>query len=387
MKDDNRKRIIFISTMHRSSERIVNAIKELKNFFEIAVITAGQASRKNKYFASKNYHEYLNKNFDLIIDTPTISHKSQSGGQKLAKDIENALSKFLNKKTAGVIIDDARNQKPFIKKAYTTIKNYNKDIVVFSNPEGTKTKFNSQMINHYGIQKCDNLYFDYIFCLGDYDYNSIVSYGISSSVLLKGGIPANDMTKNYTKNTKEDFILVILNYILENPGNGYKFDTAAYRKINKSVFHKMKLMQLQKKYDKKIVFKIKHRMNEGMEEAKKYIAECVDPKLKFEVLSDVKDEIGLINSAHSVLAYGSTMVFKALQLNKPTVIFRELGNVGVYNEYPGTINLGENLDFIYERDFINKQKNFLKNNLFHSINCNSTKNYVECIIDKTNKNV
>ena len=163
MKFGDRKKIIFISTMHRSSERIIEAIARLQEKFDVTIFNIGQSSEKTKFAASLRYHRLQKALFkhNKIIQGPHIKVPSDTRTAQFGNRVSEFLMKNIDSDCDAIITDDGRSTIPFIRQIYNIAKKINKRITVFGNCEGLVTK--ASMKVKYGAHngKC---YFDYFFC-------------------------------------------------------------------------------------------------------------------------------------------------------------------------------------------------------------------------------
>ena len=109
-----------------------------------------------------------------------------------------------------------------------------------------------------------------------------------------------------------------------------------------------------------------------------FLKSSIPEGLDYEIMYNTDDEKELISSAACILTYGSTMSFKPIQLEIPTVVYKDLGDLGNFSEYRGSISVGESYDFILEEGFMkNEKKSFLSRTLAGGIDFSSTKHYLD----------
>jgi len=345
----------------------------LQTNFDVIVINAGQSSFNTDYAASQNYKKYICDNFkkENIFNTPAANKHSSARSTKNQMFIFDLVMKTVDEKTIGVIFDDSRSSN-----IYSKIYEYCKEkgCKVYANCHGNTN--NIGLI--YGLK--GKKFYDKLFVLGDDDINFIDNLGYDSSMCIPSGIPANDVLSNSIL-TKE-YIIIVVNMVLQKQWGGVS--SLDYAKVPRSMCKKtidqMNLLTLQKKTGKKIIFKLKHRLTSPQEEEIKILKEAIGKRLNYEIVYNVEDENKFIGSAYCVLSYGSTMMFKPIQLGIPTIIYKELGILGVFSKYAGSINLGDSYDHILESNFMKcNNSKFLKNSLTGGTTFNASKVYVNSI--------
>ena len=89
----------------------------------------------------------------------------------------------------------------------------------------------------------------------------------------------------------------------------------------------------------------------------------------------------LLLDACCVISYGSTMCFKQIQADVPTIIFKEMGNVAYFSDYHATISIEEDIIAkIDEWDLkLSERRRFLDNTLAGSLDYSSTAKYVQTV--------
>jgi len=363
--------ILFISTIHRMSERIIPVVKSLNKNFDIKILNTGQSSFNTKYEASLRYRKYLTSNFPkgTIFNTEKISHKGESRGPKNCRDIFLAFEALMTDNTAAVILDDSRH-KFFSQDLYRSAKK--RGCKVFANTHGNISF--KQIPLTYGLSH--EKFYDHIFVFGDYERDYMINLGCDKDFVLTGGIPENDILSS-AKKTNE-YILVVPNFILQREVGGYQLDFCKNAlALNRDVIQKMKLPALQQKLGKKVFIKLKHRMSSPCDEEIETVRNIIPAGLEYDLVHHIDSEKDLISRASCVLTYGSTMSFKPIQLGIPTVIYKDLGYVGNFSAYPGVINVGDSYEYILKDEFINlEREKFLKRCLSGGVDFTSLNSYL-----------
>ena len=113
----------------------------------------------------------------------------------------------------------------------------------------------------------------------------------------------------------------------------------------------------------------------------------LDPMMEIVITEDDFDEDWLLLNSKCVISYGSTMCFKAIQADIPTVIARELGNVANFENYHGTLALSDDYFEVLDNWEEKKQDrvSFLENTLRGSLDFNSTELYVNSVYGVINE--
>ena len=189
--------IIFISTIHRMSERVISVMNKLQKEFNVKIINSGQSSFNTEYPANLRYRKYVSEFFSEsnIFNTPGLSHRSEAKSNKNSKQIIDIFSKLVNDKTVAVILDDSRRRDH----SYEIYQNCQVVIKfkVFSNFHGN-TNF-KEMLLSYGL--LSEKFYDHIFLMGDFERDFLIKKGIDRALLINGGIPDNDSLKFLKKET------------------------------------------------------------------------------------------------------------------------------------------------------------------------------------------
>lgn len=178
----------------------------------------------------------------------------------------------------------------------------------------------------------DNMYLDNIGKV----FDKLFLFGkqeVTKSYIIAAGIPSNDKLINYI-NTQKEHILVIINFL----GN----HNAPFLKSDKKYFEAINLLELQQLYNKPVVIKLKSRHNNGsVNDDQNYINSILPKNLNYKIMTDVIDDNLLIAQSEIVVGAPSTLMTKPIQLKIPTVMFHGYGQVGIFKNYPGLIELGE----------------------------------------------
>ena len=181
---------------------------------------------------------------------------------------------------------------------------------------------------------------------------------------IPAGIPANDKLKEY-KNIKKEHILIIINY-LGNAGNISTGNGNYFKLFDKKVFDSLNLLELQQKYNKPIIIKLKSRPDANIEKDITYLNSVLSNELDFKVLMDVEDDNLLIAQSCEVISAPSTLALKPIQLGIPTKLIPDTGQTGIFYDYEtnknfieDTLEGGKNFNSI--QYYLNYIKQILEN--------------------------
>ena len=269
------KKILLIATVYRVGERIYPIIPELSKFCELDIIFVNQMSDDFTWYGDNDmrnkFKEDYNKYFNKIYSGSYTS-------------INPILNKIDFSKYDLTIYDDNRPR-------YDLDKLYNEcnknNCAVLGNIHGNWWINGKQNYNVDSYKKV----FDYVSVFGN---NERDKYD-DKSYMLVGGIPSNDDLKYYERTN--DYILIIVNY-LGNRWSPYPIT------VNEEFIKKTKLLELQKKYNKKVVFKLKSRADHPYPQKDyDYIKSIVPKGLDYVTIMDFEDNNQLICGAFLVIFF------------------------------------------------------------------------------------
>ncbi len=349
------KKLLFVVSVYRQGERIHPIIPLLSEHFDLSLLSVHQMSYKQSWNGSIDMRDEFHKKYDSYFKT---TYDDWSNINYSDFDV--------------ILFDDCRDKGYEIptKIIYSSKKANTK---VFANQHGNRdlTK-NSFEIDHY------KKVFDYCFLFGEFQKNRLSKF-LGDDVFLLGGIPSNDNLKNYER-TNEN-ILVITNF-LENE-----------RRVFPNVFgdnfvKKTKLYDLQQKYGKKVVVKIKNRdrhfalgnpYNEDIDFVKSVLK---NNSIDGDVIQDVEDDNLMISQAHSVIGISSTLCFKPIQMGIPTVVLDGGNFIGSFENFNGFCDINEIQNNIETQIKRGRDIEYIKNIIEGGVEYNSTMEYINKIIEK-----
>ena len=348
------KKLLFVVSVYRQGERIHPIIPTLSKHFDISLLSVHQMSYKQSWNGSvdmrKQFHNMYDSYFTNIYDNWGDVDYSQFDA---------------------ILFDDSRDKGFEIptKIIYPIAKQ--NGVKVFGNQHGNY-EFSSKSFEVDHFEKV----FDYCFLLGKFEKDIFSKY-VDENTYLLGGIPSNDSLKKY-KRTNEN-ILVITNF-LENERR--VFPTTFGDKFVK----KTKLYDLQQKYGKKVIVKIKNRdrhfalgnpYNQDIDFVKSVLK---NNSIEGDVLRDVEDDNLMISKAHFVISTPSTLCFKPIQMGVPTIILEGGGFTGAFKDFYGFCSYDEIESNIENQIKKGRDLKYIMNNIEGGVDYNSTDAYVNELI-------
>jgi len=334
----NKKSILFVTTQYKVGERIYPIIPYLTQTYNVDLL--------------KTYHMHPHTgkwggDIDLrkIFDQKYINYFSQ------VFDSIPDLSKY-----DLILVDDNRT-KPELTEIFSK-----RSCLMIGNSHGC-SDHGYETLN---FQKC---------------FDGCFVFGLSECTQpyhIPGGIPANDGLKQY-KTIKKEHILVITGFLgLEPEFTDFKGFT--FKRCDKHFFNSLHLLDLQKKYNKKVVVKIKSRENQNHLHHVNYIKSILPSNLDYEIKVDVEDDNLLIAKSSLVLGAPSTFALKPIQLGIPTFLFKGYNQTSIFKNYKYLIDLEE-----FKTSLVfSPQKDFIENTIQGGLTWNSTQyylNYIDQIIN------
>jgi len=196
-----------------------------------------------------------------------------------------------------------------------------------------------------------------------FDYGFVFGKKTSKDELIPIGIPSNDNLMKYGGMDKKH-ILVIVNFL----GNR----SAPYVRFDSNVFKEVPLLELQEHYKSPVVIKLKSRNDErGYIHNVKYLREILPSNLDYSIVVDVENDNKLIAESHCVISAPSTMAFKPIQLGIPTVLLKGTGQVGLFYDFVGLVDIKKStiLNELYNQD---RQEIFIESTIEGGLDFNST---------------
>ena len=338
-KDQRVYKILFISTHYRISEKLFGIFPELSKIGTIDIYCVGQMN--------------LNKTWDGDIDLRFITFNK-------FKLYINKFVEIVNVEDYDVIIyDDNRIQDQLgIPHIYQQAKQHG--VLMIGNSHGNKS---ISQKTYEGFNIC----YDYAFCFGKFEYDQYNK--IYPGKLLVGGIPINDELK-YCK-VSGKYLLVIPNFTADRSSPfSCNFDKRwAIQSVN-----------ISKLYNIPIVIKQKTRTDSpDYSKHVDFINSLYDDlDIKPTIINDTDDINKLISNSSLVMSAISTLAFKPIQLNIPTILIQNSGDTGNFKNYPYTYDINTS-DLSYKYQEIDNQliKKFITETIAGGNDFESAKLYIQ----------
>jgi hypothetical protein len=357
-----RKKTLFVVSVYRVGERIHPIIPELHKFSDIDLLKVNEMSSEMNWYGTidprinfeKSYHQY----FDNIFDRGYDGFKN--------KNIDIDLSQY------DIVIYDDDRPRYGMGKLYDVVSNFG--IPMLGSIHGGGRGYGPEDYNK-GVGKA----FDYLLVFGNTD----IDVHEKGSKLIKMGIPSNDILKTHQKS--EEYILCPTNLLANH---WEKLDICPLQ-VDENYLIKLGLIELQREFGKKVVFKIKTRHNNpNPQDDINFMKSIVPDDLDYEIFMDVEDDNLLMSNAFLVLSPASTLAFKSIQLGIPTVLINKAGILGHFRDYKGLVDLDTQQIFDeIERQYTSgKEVDFIQNVIEGGIDFTSTKKCIEGIERVLNEN-
>lgn len=366
------KNILIVASIYRVGERVYPLIPKFKEFANIDLLQVNEMSNNMVSYGDidfrKIFHNKYGKFFDNIYDGTTSSIESM--GARDAQPSQTILDLDV-KKYDMIFYDDNRSRHGmwslYNRKRSDCIMIANTHCNSSLNPQKNITPIEGHQNGNYIVDNYKKV-FDYCFVHGDVERDAYDN----KDYIITGGIPSNDELKYYDRTN--DFILVIVNF-LGNSNCPYRlsFDEVLFKNIN--------LLEIQKRYNKKVIFKTKSRANHSSLMADhNYIHSIMPTELDFNIITDFEDNNQLICGASLIIGSTSMLSFKPIQKGIPTVLTNNTGCVGSFRDYRSLVDVDKN--FVDKVDIemnLDRDVNFIKNTIEGGLEFNSTKSYLEKI--------
>tara|TARA_R100001509_G_scaffold21481_1_gene11257 strand:- start:7205 stop:8239 length:1035 start_codon:yes stop_codon:yes gene_type:complete len=313
------KKILFVTTQYRTGERIYPVLPWLCKNFSVDLFRSYQMDYSHKWVGDIDMRK--------IFDQKYIN---------LFKKVY-ALSEFssINVSDYDIILTDDNRSRNLLPEFY---KNRKGIMIGCSHGNATVKHYN----HNYGKA------FDKCFVFGDKE---------KEDHTIPIGIPANDNLKKY-RNIEKEHILIIVNF-LGNRSHPFRVS------FDKKLFFNCNLHHLQKYYKKKIILKLKSRADEGgYEKNLSYLNSIMPSDLDWSVTIDSKNDNELIAKSCCVISAPSTLTFKSIQLSIPTVVINDSGQIGLFNDFCGLVDInsvGQNRLKIFENLIMQESNSNLLN--------------------------
>ena len=333
--------ILFITTQHRSGERIYPIIPHLAKDYSLDLFKTYHMHPKTgrwggnidmRKIFDNEYSKCFDNFYDNIDDIPFDKYNL-------------------------ILSDDCRLQTG-MGEVYKR-----RNCLMLSHCHGNNA-FGYPIINY---QKC----FDGCFVFGQKE--------ISHPHLIPGGVPSNDKLIKY-KDVKKEHILVITNFLGNKPTYTDPFGFY-FLPFDKHFFDELNIVEIQKEFKKPVIIKIKSREHLDYQESINYVESILPQELEYKIIVDVEDDNLLVAQSEVVIGHPSTMMLKPLQLGIPTAMIKNYGYGGegscIFGDCEGLVDL--DYDKIMKVLKTPPPSKFILDTVEGGITFNSTEHYTHYI--------
>ena len=359
-------RILLITTVYRTGEKIYPIIPRLSNKYDIDVLHMYQMSNQTIFPEEDNSRKVFDEKYSSYIcneyNGPRYfkeSDKDSILSDQFVKTFEEVVR---DRKYCMVILDNNTTIKGGGSSLFYQLF-FKYSIKVIGSPHGNKE------YKAHRLHKRLNRIYDFSFVFGEKEKAKFVKYskGKFSDRFLPAGIPCNDNLENYNRGNK--YILVVPNYTSK--------DGSSFKPFTKELFDEMKFLKLRDRYGCKILIKEKqsvfYRNSYSIGDSFK------DDGV--EVVSFCEDDNQLIADAKVVIGAPSTLSLKSIQIGIPTIVFKGYGSIGNFDDFPGLISpsYGNIVDSIKYQISQGKMDKYIENTIAGGIDFRSIDLYIEYI--------
>jgi len=348
------KKILFVATVYRVGERIYPTIPELSKYFNLDLLLINEMSKDMNWYGDndprKLFHRLYRTYFDNVYDAGFES--TNVNPSKLISDLDVDEYDL-------IVVDDDRPRYG-IKYIYERANDVG--IPMIGCIHGSGIGFGSDRFG----KMCSHL-----FVFGEKD----IRENNNNESVFKVGIPSNDILKQYKQSNNH--ILVVINY-LANRSCPYKVQ------VDRDYIEKVGLKELQKEFKKKIIFKLKSRLDHPYPQKDIDYLNNIAYDLDYEIIMDYEDNNKLITDSFIVISAPSTLAFKSIQLGIPTILIRGSGEEkGHFENYKGLVDLDTQkiFDEIERQYNTDKDRDFILDTIEGGIDFSSTDKYINTIME------
>ncbi len=351
-------RILISLGIYRSAEKILPIIPELKKKYEVDLFLFYQMSHKTKWFGDIDLRENVHK----MASDLNINIIQGPGENSFRVGPDSFMKRYSFKNHKVMILDDNIAKRTWGTSAVAK-RGKSEDCITVGSPHGNHEFDKLNLVSKFDI-------FDYIFVFGKLE-QSLVPDKFKHR-LIPGGIPSNDILKEYPKN--EEYILVVPGYLPGHNNTGRD----GYLSFTEEAFLKSGALSLSEKYNKKILIKEKSIRKNGVHKCLGFLE---DKYSNVEVILDIEDDNKMSCDAFISISAPSTLCFKTIQKGIPTVLLKRFGMTGNFKHYKGLCNIDElNIESEIQRQIDEgRDEKFLDDTLEGSVDFSSTQIYVNAI--------
>lgn len=367
-----KKRILLITTVYRTGEKIYPILEPLASEYTVDVFHLFQMSSKTPWQGEidsrLSFYDRCSKCCERIVNGPMFEReKNAENYEPFIRDFDKLFDK--NSIPNLVIADNNIT----IRGGYTTDIYrwfHSRNIPVIACPHGNRNYKGYKVLKHIGSQ------YDYSFVFGKKDRDGLAKAepkrAKHKKYLLLGGIPSNDRLKDYKRDKK--YVLILTNY---TDSRYIKRQTKGLHPFTKKIFDDLHILGLADKYGCPIVIKEKNKR----EEFSTLLKDSLQHK-DVSFIRDAVDDNKLIAEAACVVSAVSTIAFKPIQIGVPTVVLRKHGLLGNFVDFPGLIDEGDRkamMRALEHQEKNGRYEDFIKNTLAGGWDFTSTDKYISNI--------
>lgn len=324
----DKRDIVFVSTIHRMSERLLPVFEALSSDFNVHNVRIGQASQNTSYSAKERFDNTSSMFVSCVSGQPVTTAVGARAARMRSKgEYDQFLRDMISRDVCCVIYDDCRN----IVDERSLGDKINKSVPHIANIHGNIDYGTTKRL----LSRSKNK-FSHMFVFGDNDVSKMRST-CGNIQLVTGGIPANDSLAGVSVTKK--FVTVIVNFIPTKGAVGSN-EVGDVMTFDSRAIERLKLNSVCDALGVKLALKLKHRLGSSVLNDVKCMRKLVGEEPEIFVN---EDENAILQQSAAVISYGSTMAFKPIQMNIPTVIIKELGLIGNFASYEHTISIRDDV--------------------------------------------
>lgn len=336
------------------SDKIFGLIPELSKQFVIDMFCIGQMSLNREWEGDIDLRKKVLKNLDPYLRKIIIGE-----GINYFKERAKKTLSYVNIKDYDLILYDDNRLHPRLQMPEIYLQAKRHKIPVVGNSHGNQ---DAAKKNYSALGRS----YDYAFLLGEPERKRYSKW-FHKSKLLIGGIPSNDVLKNYEHNPKH--LLVVPNF-LDNRKAPFKVKFGQ-KWANIAI-------ELSKHYGLPIVVKQKTRTDDrDYIKNVNYIKSIFKNYNRLTIVNDTDDLNRLISDSAMVLSALSNLAFIPIALGIPTVLIKESGQLGNLEGYPYQCGLNyESVKTMFKKFNKKRARMHIKQVIAGGANFNSTEIYI-----------
>lgn len=353
--------ILVISTIYRCVERLRPLIFELATRHEVDIVHMGEMSPYSPWPGNLD----LRRTFFNQCKERLRQHIPGKSRAFVETHYDDGPSLLSNVPDLGyydlVLTDDNLCKKSWgFQAMYGEFKSHN--IPVVSHSHGNR-EMNENFVEQ-NLGSC----FDYSLVFGKKERDAYGHSKQSRRRLFLGGIPSNDVLKDYQHS--EEYILIITN--LTDPSKKSSL-AKQFHTLLPRTFETSGILDVQQELGLPILVKEKSNFKKGHKDLESMESD------DFNVVLDVDDDNEMLAKAKLIISAPSTLCFKAVQLGKPCVILRGFGMLGNFHDFRGSCKAKKQdvIQTVQEQIERGKDEEFVRNSVEGGVDFTST----QCSVD------